>query len=99
MTIYTITTIQDLDERFGYKGSSRCFGFYTDLDIADKQVRCNATDLHECLYLYAVIEKVEEGISRPTLERWFYKFNLDTREFEPIKETECMKGYSNFSIG
>lgn len=97
--IFTITSIQDLDEKYGIKGSSRTFGFYTDFKTAEERVRENATDMHECLYLYVVIEKVPEGISQYVRERWFYKYNLEKGVFEPIDEPECVKHYCNFSIG
>ncbi|HBF77796.1 hypothetical protein [Clostridium tyrobutyricum] len=97
--IYTVTVFEDLDESYGLKGRSRCFGYYNNFDLADKTVRTNATDINECTYTYAVIEKVSEGLVPCNKNRWFYKFDYEEREYYPIPEPKELEHYCNFGIG
>lgn len=99
MHIYTITMIEDLDDDYGTIGAQRCFGYTTDFEYADSSVKANATDLHEYLYEYAIIEKVEDGLYPCAIERWLYKYDEDNDGFIPIEEPECLKHIINFAIG
>lgn len=99
MYIYTITMIEDIDKKHGAIGSVRCFGYSTDFEYVDSRVRKNATDLHECLYKYAIIEKVEEGLYPCATERWLYEFDFDNGVFNPIEVPESLRHIVNFGIG
>ena len=52
----------DNEQPTGEQGSTRCFGYYADRGVAESAVERNACDLHECLYTWAVVEGVGEGI-------------------------------------
>lgn len=98
--LYFITAFQKLPkENFLDTGSSRCFGYYPDFERADAAVRANQCDLHECLYMYAIIERIDWGIHAFAESRWFYEYNLEKRIFEPIEEPESLKHLINFAIG
>ena len=97
MKFYFITAFASYD-MFGTH-TSRCWGFYNNFIDADIVVRNNITDLWEYTYDYIVIEEYEMGISNVTLERWFYKFNKETKKYEPMDEPEALKHYSGFAIG
>lgn len=102
--MYFITGLQKLEtSELGWldTGDSRTFGYYSDLDIAKERVKQNACDIYEYLYTYMLIEKIDEGLYKCCTKenRWLYKFNEETEEFDPIEEPECMEYVSNFSIG
>lgn len=98
--MYFITTIEHLPKDYSIPGS-RCVGYYSNFEDANCAVRSNFGDIHEYLYDYCVIEKVEEGIYKYALkeERWFYKFNGNTREYEYIDEPEEFAHQCGFGIG
>lgn len=100
--MYFITGLQKLETSdLGWldTGDSRTFGYYADLELAKERVIENACDIFEYLYLYMLIENIGEGLYSACNERWLYKFNLITREYELIEEPECMKQTVNFAIG
>lgn len=99
MHIYTLTMIEDLDEDYGTKGYANCFGYSTDFDYLDYSIKNNVTDLHETIYRYGVIEKVEEGLNPVAWERWFYQHNKNNGKYEHIEEPECVKHLVNFAMG
>lgn len=74
-------------------GAEDIVGFYSDKESAFDIVINNCGDLHETCYDYALIEEVEEGIYPGSTTRWFFKFNMDTQQYEPISEPE---GYEHF---
>jgi len=80
-------------------GAQRTFGYYSDKATTFKAVKENWCDLFEYLYEYAVIENIPEGIHPMCEERWFFKFNQKTREFEPIEEPIEFEHLINFALG
>lgn len=104
MYIYTITTFENFDNKYGRPSNSRCVGYYENFKEADKVVRDNFGDIYEWLYNYAVIEKVESGLYPGCIERWFYKVYIENEDYKnviykPIEEPECVKHIVNFAIG
>lgn len=97
--IYTITAFEDLCDKYGVNGFSRCFGFYADLETAKERLKNNTMDINETIYNYAVIEEVGEGIHYYAQKRWFYKFDYEKGIYYPIDEPEELKQIVNFGIG
>ena len=79
--------------------SSRCFGYKDNFDDAQRCVIENCMDLHEYLYEYAVIEYIPTGIHPFREFEYWYKFNHDTKKFDPIKKPEAFKEICNFALG
>lgn len=97
--MYFITAFEDIDDDWGTKGSSRCFGYYKSREKADNAVYHNVCDINETIYDYVVIEYIGEGIHAISEQRWFYKFNYNTRQYYPILEPEGFKNICNIAIG
>ena len=86
---------------FGYEiTDSRCWGFYFNRDNAVNALHHNITDMHECLYDYAVIEGYREGISHEVIgKRQFFKYDKTRDGYFEIDEPEELKHLFSFSIG
>lgn len=100
--MYFITCVEKLEinERgWPENGSVRTFGFFEEKNKAFQAVKENWCDLHECLYTYAIVEYITEGIHSFCEERWFFEYNFETRGFDEIKEPEGYKTFTNFAIG
>ena len=95
--IYTITTIE-VDKKGDYS-SSRCVGFYYDLNEAKNAIEENRCDLFETCYLYAVIEESYEGIYPHIEKQLWYKYNLKEEKYEKCKKPEFAMGYGSCGIG
>jgi len=97
--MFFITAFVDLDERYGTKGGSRCFGFKETFENADQAVRENWCDIHEYTYDYVIIEEMNPGIHPNVENRWFYKFNHEDEVYVPIDEPEELKHFCNLALG
>lgn len=94
--MYFITTIHSKDEN---SIDTRCVGYFEDLETAKIILENNACDLFECLYEYAVIEKVEEGLYQlPKKEYWFV-INKTYDGYVAIEKPSKFKGWAVFGIG
>ena len=98
--IYAITCFEQFEERilkdgrpagFPDYGAMVFMGFYHDFDDATESVIENNCDINERCYNYAVIEEISPGLYAYPRPRWFYKFNYDTNNYEPIGEPDFMK--------
>lgn len=101
-SIYTITTMTKLEQtQLGLPnfGSTRTVAWYNTFDNAEETVVCNNGDIRETCYQYAVIEEMEEGLYPISKQRWFYKYNIESDEYEEINEPEWMNPYINISFG
>lgn len=78
-------------------GCERTFGYFEDKEVAIEAVKKNWYDIQERLYRYAVVEYIEEGLYNPSTERWFFEWNEDKKEFEPIDPFEDCWG--NYAFG
>lgn len=98
--MYFVTCFQkyEIDE-YGWPdiGCARTFGYYNERDVAIRMVELNNLDIRECLYDYAVVEYITEGLYNLAEERIFFKWNDDTRKFEIIEPIVDHCG--NFAFG
>ncbi len=98
--MYFITCFQKYEiDKNGWPdlGSHRTFGYYNDRDVAIRMVELNNLDIHECLYDYAVIEHITEGLYNLAEERIFFKWNDDARAFEIIEP--IVDHFGNYAFG
>ena len=101
-TYFFITTFTNLEkDNMGWldTGASRCVGFYTDWETAYDVVTHNICDIWETIYKYAVIEELRNGLYPDCIRRQFFKYNKDNGMYEEIDEPECVKHFTNLSIG
>ena len=95
---YFITMFQGWD-KYGTKGS-RCVGYFPKYSEAREEVINNALDIYEDgYYPYAVIEAVEPGIYSICEVPIFFKFNKETKKYEPIECPEELRIFRGFGIG
>jgi len=96
--IYTITVMEDVD-LFTNKVSSpsRTMGWYPSLKRAKETLHNNTGNLHECLYMFAVIEKTQEGVFPICDERWWYGWKKNA--WVAIDEPKEVYNIVNFGIG
>ena len=81
-------------------GEQRTWGFYEDRETAVRALHENWTDMWECYYDYAVIEKFDTGISNYVCDsRQWFKFNRECDGYFEIEEPECMKHVCSFALG
>ena len=100
--IYTIMTMEKLKvdkNDFPKFGNSRIVGWYQYKEDAFKVVKENICDINETIYDYVLIEEIEEGLNNPALNRWFFKYNNDTKTYIQIDEPKKYKHYCGFTIG
>lgn len=90
--ITTITTFIDKNTPFTSeeykKYSTRCVGYYKDVENARYVVHNNAGDIWETIYRYAIIEEVAEGLYPSLLSREWFEYNVEKNKYEPINELE-----------
>lgn len=99
---YFITVFERLDiNKYGFPAydAARCWGFYTDKQIAIKALHENWTDMEEGIYKYAVIEEYREGISGMTGYRQFFKFDDEREGYFEIDEPEGYEHFAGFALG
>jgi hypothetical protein len=65
----------------------------TSFTQADGIVSSNICDLWETCYEYACIEKIGFGLYPFPRERWLYKYNQNTEQYERIDEPPFLKNY------
>lgn len=98
--MYFITTFTQyiITERgFPDIGDSRTVGYYADKKDAIDTVLENRCDLWETIYTYAVVEYIEPGLYSIASERWFFKWNNETGQYDPIEPfIDC---YGNYAFG
>lgn len=77
--------------------TSRCFGYYVKEEDARIALKNNNCDMHETMYDYAVIEKVEEGIHPISDIVGWFQYNSEANSYEPIEVGRT--GICNYAIG
>ena len=101
-TYYFITVFERLSlDEYGFPdtGHNRCWGFYTDKNMAIDALHENATDMNETMYEYAIVEEYYEGISNFTGFRQFFKYSDEKDGYFEIDEPTNYEYYVCFSIG
>ena len=98
-----ITVMRKLEKNskgFLETGCIRCWGFYSNKEDALTTLHKNMTDLWETIYDYAVLEEYYEGISNCcTLNRQFFKYDVDKNGYFEIEEPECVSHICGFALG
>ena len=59
----------------------------------------NVCDMHECLYEFAVIESIGQGIHSHAKEVAWFRWNEEKQGFFEIEKPECTRNYSNYALG
>ena len=80
-------------------GDCRAFGYFHEYEDAVQRLHENTCDMHECMYRYAVIEKVWPGIHPYVESRQFFKYDKELDGFFEIDEPETIKRLCNFALG
>ena len=95
--IYTITCLETLEERnsWPYYGASAFMGYYFDKETALHAARENWCDIAEHCYHYAVVEEIPEGLYAYPRPRWFFKYDIENDNFNPIDEPKVMEHIAN----
>ena len=97
--ITVMTRLETNSKGFLETGSTRCWGFYSNKEDALNTLHENRTDLWETIYDYAILEEYHEGISNSTLNRQFFKYDMEKDGYFEIKEPECVKHVYGFALG
>lgn len=80
-------------------GEARTVGYYDSKEEAISRVLENRCDLWETIYTYVVVERLSSGLYpfASKEDRWFFKWNNDTKQYEP---TEPFKdNFGNYAFG
>jgi len=91
--MFFITGVYKLETLF----SSRCFGFYSNLNEAKEAIEKDVGSLHEGLYEFLVIEEIHPGIF-PHVEKEFW-FEWKDEKWISSNKPEELQGTINFSLG
>lgn len=84
---------------FYQKLRSRTFGFFETFEKAHEAVTDNVGSLHECIYDYIVIEKIESGIHSLPIEEHWYEWCIPLNCWQPTMKPNEFNGIINFAIG
>lgn len=101
--MYFITCFQkyEQDERTHIPdiGSLRTFGYYPYKELAVEDLHKNNLDIHECLYNYAVIEKIPMGLYPIAEETIYFKWDEEKRGFYEISSADMQDNFGNYAFG
>ena len=109
-SIWTITMIEKIEPIYSDKepdkfiindlGTTSCVGFYRKKKDAIQTLHKNCCDIRECVYDYAVLEEVREGLygSGHTEPQWF-KYDYEKDGFFEIPMPEGENPYRGYWIG
>jgi hypothetical protein len=105
--MYFITTIEHLPQGdYMEMGDTRCIGYYNNFEKAEEAVINNYCDIWETCYNYCVIEKIPEGLYQYAVgskyadnDRWFYKYNKETNQYNFIEEPIEFEHLCGLAIG
>ena len=92
---------RDSDGKLPYHANTatRCFGYFSDLARAKAAVERNEMDLHECLYIYCVIEHLPEGIHPLDLDTPPLWYGWRENAWTPIEAPEATRQMIGFALG
>ena len=75
------------------------WGYYWNRENAVDAVHRNVTDMHETIYPYAIIERLEPGLFPGPKEREWFGWDEEKDGFYEIETPECNKHFPhNFSV-
>ena len=94
--MYFVSTREEDDCKELYGGA---WGYYWRKEDAVRAVHRNVTDMHETIYPYAIIERLEPGLFPVPQEREWFGWVEEKDGFYEIETPECNKYFPhNFSI-
>ena len=99
---YFITVFEKLTcNELGWSlfGASRCWGFFSDKNMAIQSLHDNVTNMNEFLYKYAVLEGYHEGISNGTGYQQWFEYNPEKDGFYEIDKPSFLEGFGGWAIG
>ena len=98
--MFFITSFEHLpDKKYLHTGDTRTFGYFDDREKAVRSLHENWCDMHECLYRYAVIEEIGQGIHPDVQSRTFFEYDKERNGFFEIEEPKEVKHVCNFALG
>ena len=80
-------------------GDTRTFGYFDNLETCIHALNENICDMHECLYKFAVIESIGQGIHPHAKEISWFQWDDEKQGFFEIEKPECTRNYSNYALG
>lgn len=95
--ITTFTKYEITKNGFPDCGSPRTVGYYINKEDAINTVLENRCDLWETIYTYAVVERLEPGLYPLAEERWFFKWNMETMQYEATEP--IIDNFGNYAFG
>ena len=94
--MYFVCTREENDCKELYGGA---WGYYWNREDAVRAVHRNVTDMHETIYPYAIIERLEPGLFPVPKEREWFGWDEDKDGFYEIETPECNNNFPhNFSV-
>jgi hypothetical protein len=93
-SIWTVTVLvrdEGIRQREGGKAIPRCWGWYASFADAECAVLENHTDIFECLYSHAVIERFEPGVMAMSHDPvWYEALAEDGKPYPAtVRRCEC----------
>lgn len=101
-SIFTITAMTSDCFHGKHRGSDeqRTFGYEFLLGEAENLVINNYGDIHETNFMYVVIEEVFPGFcNSDNYKHFWYKWNIKTQKYKPIKNPKHWNSIVGISIG
>ena len=96
MQMFFVSTVEENDYKILEGGA---WGYFNDLESAIDAVHRNVTDMHETIYPYAVIERLEQGLFPAPKERLWFGWREEEWGFYEIETPDFANKYpNNFSI-
>lgn len=100
--MYFITCFSkcEKDEKGWFEGGAiRTFGYMETLEEAEEALNKNACDMHEFLYVYAVIEKLGPYIHPEVEEEYWFKWDEEKGGFFRTEKPDATCGVCNHALG
>ena len=80
-------------------GATRTFGFKETLEEAEEALNLNVCDMHEYLYVYAVVEKLSPYIHPEVEEEYWFAWDEEKQGFFRIEKPEVAYHVCNHALG
>ena len=85
--MYFVSTREEDDCKKLYGGA---WGYYWNRDEAVDAAHRNMTDMHEALYLYAIIEQLQPGLFPVPRERMWFSWDEEKGEYCESEVPSCV---------
>lgn len=80
-------------------GCMRTWGYYSDHETALQALHENWTDMWECCYAYAVLEKIGGGIAPSAEYTQYFKYDRERDGYFEMRAPEHYDHFGNFALG